>query len=153
MQTKRTESITEAVENLEKNNAGINSSKQNQNINPQVKAVPSKIVRRKFSTAEKLKIINAFDACADTAERGVFLRKERLYYSGITKWKTELREKSSVHANSKAYKAMLEHNKLQREVASLKKKLAQAEAIIEVQKKVSELLSINILDCDMSEMK
>lgn len=38
-----------------------------------------------------------------------------------------------------------------RENTALKKKLAQAEAIIDLQKKVSELLSVHVLNQNMSE--
>jgi hypothetical protein len=78
-----------------------------QNLNTQVKAVKPKIVRRKFSKPDKLKILEAFDACDNALERGALLRKEGLYYSGITKWRNELSGKNSNHANSKSYKLML----------------------------------------------
>lgn len=148
MQTKYTEIETGTVGSLEKNN----SINQAQTTNPQVKAVAQKTVRRKFSKADKLKFIQSFDACNDSSERGAFLRKNGLYYSGIMKWKREFAGKTAHHANSKAYKAMLANNQLQREVASLKKQLAQAEAIIDIQKKVSQLLSMSTLNHDESEV-
>src|ERR1700722_13212400 len=119
---------------------------QIQNVNPQVKAVKSKIIRRKFSTADKLKILEAFDACDNVLTRNAFLRKEGLYFASITKWRRQLSEKNSKHANSKAYKLTCAHNQIIRENAALKKKLAQAEAIIDLQKKVSELLSTHVLN-------
>ena len=122
-----------------------------QNLNTQVKAVKPKIVRRKFSKPDKLKILEAFDACDNALERGALLRKEGLYYSGITKWRNELSGKNSNHANSKSYKLMLTHNQIMRENVALKKKLAQAEAIIDLQKKVSELLSTHVLNQKTSE--
>ena len=153
MQTKRTGPITDVIKNLGVNNTEIQSLNHSQNINPQVKAVVFKTVRRKFSASDKLKLIKTFDACVNSDERGIFLRKEGLYYSNITKWKRELSDKNVTHANSKAYKSMLEQNKLQRENARLKKKLAQAEAIIDLQKKVSELLSLDTPDHEASETK
>jgi hypothetical protein len=45
----------------------------------------------------------------------------------------------------------LEHTQMARENVTLKKKLAQAEAIIELQKKVSELLSQHVLKPETSE--
>lgn len=148
MQTKHTGLETGTVGGLEKNN----SINQAQTTNPQVKAVVQKTVRRKFSKADKLKFIQSFDACTDVSERGAFLRKNGLYYSGIVKWKRELDGKTAHHANSKAYKAMLTNKQLQREVAGLKKQLAQAEAIIDIQKKVSQLLSMSVLNHDESEV-
>lgn len=152
MQTKRTEVIVESAENLGSNSSSTRP-KQHADIDPQVKAVVRKNRKRRFSTTDKLRLVKAFSACANVEERGAFLRKEGLYYSNVTKWKREIEEGGVKNTNSKAYKAMLERNQLQRENASLKKKLAQAEAIIDLQKKVSELLSINIQEQDVSEMK
>lgn len=149
MQTKTTISLPEAVNLItESDQPKVN---QIQNLNTQVKAVKSKTIRRKFNTVEKLKIIEAFDACNNSVDRGAFLRKQGLYYSGILKWRRELSSKNSNHANSKTYKLTLAHNQIMRENIALKKKLAQAEAIIDLQKKVSELLSTHVLDQKMSE--
>lgn len=126
---------------------------QFQNLNTQVKAATAKqkIIRRKFSRADKLKILETFDACNDSSERGAFLRKEGLYNASILKWRKELSEKNSSYTDSKAYKLTLAHNQIIRENTALKKKLAQAEAIIDLQKKVSELLSTHVLNQNTSE--
>lgn len=127
---------------------------QFQNLNTQVKAATppkQKIIRRKFSRADKLKILEAFDACNDSSARGAFLRKEGLYNANILKWRKELNEKNSSYTDSKAYKLALAHNQIIRENTALKKKLAQAEAIIDLQKKVSELLSTHVLNQNTSE--
>ncbi|MCX7124704.1 MAG: hypothetical protein NTU49_02930 [Gammaproteobacteria bacterium] len=145
MQTKTTVNPTTEYDQLKVN--------QFQNLNTQVRAekVKQKIIRRKFSRADKLKILEAFDACNNSFERGAFLRKEGLYNASILKWRKELSEKNSSYANSKAYKLTLAHNQIMRENTALKKKLAQAEAIIDLQKKVSELLSTHVLNQNTSE--
>ncbi len=150
MQTKMTDSLQEAVVSPSAEN-GQSNINHIQSQNTQVKAVKPKVIRRKFSKPDKLKILAAFDSCNNPLERGSFLRKEGLYYSGITKWRDELSAKNSNHANSKSYKSMLAHNQIMRENTALKKKLAQAEAIIDLQKKVSELLSVHVLNQNMSE--
>ena len=147
MYSKDTDLAAGKIDSLEKNDS-INPV---QPTNPQVKASGQQTIRRKFSAADKLKLIQSFDACANAAERGAFLRKNGLYYSGILKWKRKFADKSAHHVNSKSYKSMLTNKQLEREVASLKKKLAQAEAIIDIQKKVSQLLSINVPDHEKSE--
>lgn len=129
----------------------IEQPKVSQNLNTQVKAVKSIIIRRKFSTTDKLKILETFDACDNVLDRNAFLRKNGLYSASITKWRGQLGEKNSNHSNSKAYKLTLAHNQVMRENAALKKKLAQAEAIIDLQKKVSELLSTHVLNQNTSE--
>ncbi len=153
MQTKTTPSLLEetAVKPTTENNQfRVN---QFQNLNTQVKAETGKqkTIRRKFSRVDKLKVLESFDACNNSSERGAFLRKEGLYNASILKWRKELSEKNSSYANSKAYKLTLAHNQIMRENTALKKKLAQAEAIIDLQKKVSELLSTHVLNQNMSE--
>jgi len=120
-------------------------------LDTQVKAVKPKVYRRKFSNSDKLKILQAYDSCNDVAERGALLRKEGLYYASITKWRQQLSENNSKRVNSKGHKFSLLHNQVLRENTTLKKKLAQAEAIIDLQKKVSELLSAHVLKPEMSE--
>lgn len=124
-----------------------------QNLNTQVKAASAKqkTIRRKFSRSDKLKILEAFDTCCNSSERGAFLRKEGLYNASILKWRKELSDKNLSYTNSKTYKLTLVHNQVMRENTTLKKKLAQAEAIIDLQKKVSELLSTHVLNQNTSE--
>ncbi len=149
MQTKVTNTLLEPASvnpSAENDQAKINPIK---NINTQVKASKPKIIRRKFSHSEKLKFVELYDACGDVLARNAFLRKEGLYAASIIKWRRKLCEKNSV--NSKAYKLTLAHNQIMRENTALKKKLAQAEAIIDLQKKVSELLSTHVLNQNTSE--
>lgn len=116
-----------------------------QGLTTQVKATNPRSARRKFTRAEKLKIVEGFDACTDVLARNEFLRKQGLYYAGITKWRKELRDKNSTQVNAKTHKLIVINNQIKRENETLKKKLAQAEAIIDLQKKVSELLSTHVL--------
>jgi len=149
MQTKTTSALLEQTSvnsSAENDQAKINQIK---NINTQVKASKPKIIRRKFTNSTKLKMVELYDACEDMLARNAFLRREGLYAASITKWRRKLFEKNNV--NSKAYKLTLAHNQIMRENTALKKKLAQAEAIIDLQKKVSELLSTHVLNPNTSE--
>lgn len=123
--------------------AQVNNILDNLNNNPnfdtQVKVKKNKAPKRKFSNAYKLQILNTLDACKDGHERAALLRKEGLYYARVSAWKNQFQDGKFV--SNKTPKSMLLTQKLTREVASLKKKLSQAEAIIEVQKKISKLLS------------
>lgn len=150
MQRQATDSLLTKTVNST-NEDGLSKTNQIQTIDMQVKPVKQKIYRRKFSETDKLKILSAFDVCKDASERGAFLRKEGLYYASITKWRLQLSAKKSSQANAKTHKLTLAHNQVVRENATLKKKLAQAEAIIELQKKVSELLSQHVLTPETSE--
>ena len=153
MQTKTPDSLLEGTTVNSTTENGPLKVDQFQNLNTQVKAATAKqkTIRRKFSRADKLKILDQFDACNNSSERGAFLRKEGLYNASIFKWRKELSEKNSSYTNSKAYKLTLAHNQIMRENTALKKKLAQAEAIIDLQKKVSELLSTHVLNQNTSE--
>jgi hypothetical protein len=124
-----------------------------QQINSQVKIQKPRAIRRQFSVSDKKRIIADFDACNGSLERGALLRKEGLYYASISKWKKELSDKKSSRESFKSHQRDLEHQQLLRENARLKKKLSQAEAIIEIQKKVSKLLSEHVLDQETSEVK
>jgi transposase len=127
----------------------IENQIKNLNFDTQVKAKKQRAPKRKFSNAYKLQILNALDACKNGDERATLLRKEGLYYARVSLWKKQFQ--NGQFTSNKTPKSILLTQQLTREVASLKKKLSQAEAIINLQKK-SELLSISTLDHDTSEM-
>ena len=112
--------------------------------------VPEKKPRRRFTTAYKLRILKEYDACAKLGKIGALLRREGLYYSNINTWLRQ-RDEGVLHVLSpkKRGRKAKKVNPLAREVARLErenkklsKKLKQAETIIEVQKKISEILGI-----------
>jgi transposase len=109
--------------------------------------------RRKFSIAYKLKILEEYDACDNALARGALLRKEGLYHARLSTWRKQRDEgKLSIKTKGKSAKTTLVNQQLSRENAQLKKKLAQAEAIIELQKKVSDLLGTHILPVNSNEI-
>ncbi len=107
--------------------------------------------RRRFSSREKLRILEAADACTESDEMGKLLRREGIYSSYLSRWRRargrgELTALSPKKRRPKpvADKASVEEvAKLRRENERLRARLAQAEAIIEVQKKVSQLLGLS----------
>lgn len=115
---------------------------------PQVKAESR--TRRTFTKAYKLKILVAYDACSNASERGALLRREGLYQTRIASWRKQF---GSNEVASKAASRTQRTDHLVREVEQLKKKLAQAQAVIDLQKKVSELLGTHILSHESSEVK
>lgn len=115
----------------------------------QVRVKQQRAARRSFSKAYKLQILNEFDACQTPSERGALLRKEGLYHARLTTWRKQLVD-GRIQSH-KTPRSILVNQQLARENAALKKKLAQAEAIIDLQKKVSELLSQHILEPEASE--
>ena len=112
--------------------------------------VPEKKPRRRFTTAYKLRILKEYDACAKPGEIGALLRRQGLYYSNINTWLRQ-RDEGVLHGLSpkkrgrKAKKVnplAQENARLERENKKISEKLKQAETIIEVQKKISEILGI-----------
>jgi transposase-like protein len=115
---------------------------------PDPEVVP-RAKRRHFSAEEKLRILEEADAC-EHGEIGALLRREGTYTSYLSRWRRE-RDQGLLEAlspkkrapESAADKALAKENeRLRRENKRLKERLAQAETIIEVQKKVSGLLGL-----------
>jgi transposase-like protein len=112
--------------------------------------VPEKKPRRKYTAAYKLRILKEYEACTVSGEIGALLRREGLYNSNINTWLRQ-RDKGALHGltpkkrgrKSKPVNPLAkEVARLERENKKLSKKLQQAEIIIDVQKKISEILGI-----------
>lgn len=110
--------------------------------------VSEKARRRRFSAAYKLEILQEADACSEAGEIGALLRREGLYSSHLSKWRQQREEGAleGLQPKKRGRKAQ-PRNPLARRVAELerdnerlRKKLEQAETIIEVQKKLSRIL-------------
>lgn len=106
-----------------------------------------KATRRRFTADYKRRIALEAERCSEPGELGALLRREGLYSSVVARWRRQLREESlpsSKKSNSTASSAKPSPAKelaaLKRENERLKEKLRQAELIIDVQKKVSEML-------------
>lgn len=112
--------------------------------------VPAKPSRRRFTAAYKAKVLAEADGCSVPGEIGALLRREGLYSSHLTAWR-QARAKGTLVALSKKRgpaksdsEQTKELKRLQRENERLRKQLRQAEAVIEVQKKVSEILGVDL---------
>ena len=102
-------------------------------------------VRRSFAPEYKLAILAEYDRCSETGEKGAILRREGLYSSLITDWRRQHRQgllKAGMGRSDggRGGPSLSEVAKLRAENERLRLKLAQAEAIIEVQGKVHALL-------------
>ncbi len=120
---------------------------------PQVKPKRPYAPRRTFSVTYKTRILEEYDACRSAQERGALLRQEGLYLTRIYAWKSQRKAgKFNNTRQGKNGKHDVRVDHLTRENEQLKKKLAQAEAIIDLQKKVSELLGTHILPQEKNEV-
>jgi len=120
--------------------------------------VPEKPVRRKFSPEYKLKILAEADRCTEYGQIGALLRREGLYSSHLSEWRRKRMEGTLVSLSPKKRGPKPEKNplagevaRLERENERLQRKLAQAETIIDVQKKVSGLLGIDLASPEPGE--
>jgi transposase-like protein len=112
--------------------------------------VLEKPVRRRFTVEYKAKILAEADACTEPGMLGELLRREGLYSSHLTTWRRQRDEGALAGLTPKrrGRKAKPKNPladevaRLGRENRRLQEKLRQAELIIEVQKKVSEMLNI-----------
>ena len=122
----------------------------------EVPEVPEKASRRRFDAAYKLRILEEADGCTEPGQLGELLRREGLYSSHLTTWRRHrdegalngLQEKKRGRKPRRRDAKDLELARLRREKQELEERLRQAETIIEVQKKVSEILGIPLAQPD-----
>jgi len=113
-------------------------------------AVLEKPVRRRFTAEYKLRILQEADQCSAPGQLGALLRREGLYSSLLSTWRRQ-RDQGTLAGLSPKRRGrkpnpdaplIAENQRLVRETQRLAAKLRQAETIIEVQKKLSEILGI-----------
>ncbi len=106
--------------------------------------VPEKALRRRFTLAYKLRIIKEAQQCTKPGQLGALLRREGLYASNLTLWRRQMQEglvpKKRGPVAHKTDPRSRRIAELERDNEKLTRKLKQAELIIEVQKKVADLL-------------
>jgi transposase-like protein len=114
---------------------------------PELSARPR---RRTFTAKDKLRILGDADRAAATGGIGAILRREGIYSSALTDWRRQ-RDAGAFNALTPARRGpktaavnplTAEVTLLQKANARLTLRLAHAEAIIGLQKKVAELLGI-----------
>ena len=120
---------------------------------PELSARPR---RRSFTAQDKLRILADADRAAEPGGIGAILRRERIYSSALTDWRRQ-RDAGAFGALAPARRGpktaepnplTAELALLQRDNARLSLRLTRAEAIIELQKKVAELLGIPLTSSD-----
>ena len=124
--------------------ASINGKDQFMNKEPDPQVVP-KARRRQFSAQYKLRILDEADNCTERGGVGALLRREGLYSSHLTDWRRQ-RDRGALEGlrgqkrGRKPDPQGAEIARLQRENEQLSMRLERAEKIIEVQKKLAQLL-------------
>ena len=113
--------------------------------------VAAKPRRRRFTAEYKRRILKTADGLREPGEIGALLRREGLYSSLLNKWRAQ-RDQGVLNAlapRRRGRKPVLRSAdrvriaELERENETLRGQLQQAELIIDVQKKVANLLGVN----------
>jgi transposase len=118
----------------------------NERPDPEVTATP----RRQFSAKEKLRILEEADTCTEPGELGALVRREGIYSSYLSRWRRARDRGQLAGLNGKkrgpkktADQELAEENaSLRRENERLRTRLKQAETIMDVQKKLSQMLGL-----------
>lgn len=103
------------------------------------------VVKRNPSTIQKLKLIIQYDAFSDL-EKGKLLRQHGLYSEQLERWREQVMKKDLEKITEKTLQNIMEAQKekikeLEKELKRKDKALAEANAVILLQKKAEELFS------------
>jgi transposase-like protein len=115
----------------------------------ETEVVEKKPKRRKFTAAEKARILKEADS-ALPGQLGALLRREGIYSSHLQKWRAE-RDVAALQPKKRGPQAnplTAENKQLKKQNEKLAKRLRQAEKIIELQKKMSEILGVTLETID-----
>ena len=104
---------------------------------------------RRYSADYKARIVEEADRCSESGAIGALLRREGLYSSMLSKWREAYRKgvlqglRNDKRGRKKTRSPQQEEiERLRKQLARTERRLEQAETIIEIQKKVSEMLGI-----------
>jgi transposase-like protein len=110
--------------------------------------VPAKAQRRRFTAAFKLDVLREADQCTEPGSIGALLRRHGLYSSLLTTWRRERDQGALQQLERKRGRKSTRHPldervaQLEKENRKLQRRLHRAETIIDIQKKVAEILGI-----------
>jgi len=127
---------------------------------PEPEVVPQ-AERRQFTAKYKLRILEEADSCNGAGELGALLRREGLYSSYLSRWRRQrdqgqlraLASKKRGRKRAAQDQQAEEIAELRRENQRLQLRLQQAETIIEIQKKLSQLLGLTASEVGKGESR
>ena len=128
-------------------------------INPPDPEVPEKAVRRRFTAGYKLHMLRQAESCREPGSLGALLRREGLYSSHLTTWRRQkeagilsgLKPKQRGRKANPIHPLAAENQQLRKENNRLQKRLKKAELIIDIQKKISQMLGIPLENPEIGE--
>jgi len=118
--------------------------------------VAEKAERRRFSAEYKRWVLKEADACVRPGELGALLRREGLYSSHLSTWRAarERGEIAGLVGKRRGPAAVVRDGRdrriveLEREVRCWQARAERAEALVELQKKVSSLLGVPLTETE-----
>ena len=116
--------------------------------------VLAKAQRRRFTAEYKRRILKEADRCTRSGEIGALLRREGLYSSALTAWRAARERGALVGLTAKKRgpwaKRVDPRDRTiaaqEREIAGWKARAQRAEALVEIQKKFSEMVGVPLSD-------
>jgi transposase-like protein len=128
-----------------------NQALSRSNVGLEVEVLP-KAKRRRFTLEYKRRILREADRCSKPGELGALLRREGLYSSSLSTWRAA-RDRGELGGEGTRKRGPVAKPpdpgakriaELERENRQLRQRAERAEALVEVQKKLSELLGLDL---------
>ena len=125
-------------------------------VEPQETEVVAKAKRRRFTAQYKRDMIRRVEACTEPGAIGALLRGEGLFSSHLTAWRRERKEGelAALEPKKRGPKAKsvdprdIENAALRQELAKATARAQRAELLVEIQKKLSTLLGLELPKID-----
>ncbi len=111
--------------------------------------VSQRATRRRFTVADKLRILKDAEECTQHGQLGALLRREAIYSSTLASFRKQYEEGKLVAKNDprRAMQRKDRHNKRQhdqRALEALQLENRKLKALVELQKKLSELMHLTL---------
>jgi transposase len=123
---------------------------QSKHLGPDPQVI-QKPTRRRFSAAEKVRILKLADACQKPGELGELLRREGIYSSSIASFRKQQAEGKFHQKSADQVVAQRKHKEADRQrearkLLAMQKEIQQLRGLLDLQKKLSDLLALHLPD-------
>jgi hypothetical protein len=111
--------------------------------------VIARATRRRFTLADKLRILRAADACTQHGQLGALLRREGIYSSTLASFRKQQEQGSLVAKNDPLRAKRRKEQEAQRQrdrrkIEALETENQKLKALVELQKKVADLMHLTL---------
>ena len=105
--------------------------------------------RRRFTAADKLRILREADQCSERGQLGAILRREAIYSSTLASFRKQYEEGKLVAHNDPRQKQKRKDKAAQRQqdartLQALQLENQKLKALVELQKKLSDLMNLTL---------